>query len=82
MWAGAAVVAFTGSWEAESRYVTFLAIVSLMILMTIYVVTFPKYGNRADHGRIFRDLYVGIMFSYLYQVREMPDGKYLVWLIL
>ena len=23
----------------------------------------------------------GLMFSYLYQVRSMPDGKYLVWLI-
>ena len=65
----------------REQYVTFLAIISLMILMTIYVVTFPKYGTEQITVAFFGIFYVGIMFSYLYQVREMPDGKYLVWLI-
>lgn len=46
---------------------TFLAIISLMILMTIYVVTFPKYGTEQITVAFFGIFYVGIMFSYLYQ---------------
>ena len=78
----AAVVAYYWIMGSREQYVTFLAIVSLMILMTIYVVTFPKYGTEQITVAFFGIFYVGIMFSYLYQVREMPDGKYLVWLIL
>ena len=37
----AAVVAYYWIMGSREQYVTFLAIVSLMILMTIYVVTFP-----------------------------------------
>ena len=41
----AAVVAYYWIMGNREQYVTFLAIISLMILMTIYVVTFPKYGT-------------------------------------
>ena len=78
----AAVVAYYWIMGNREQYVTFLAIISLMILMTIYVVTFPKYGTEQISVAFFGIFYVGIMFSYLYQVRELPDGKYLVWLIL
>ena len=30
----------------------------------------------------FGVFYVGIMFSFVYQIRSMPDGAFLVWLIL
>ena len=60
---------------------TFLAIAALMLLMTIYVFTFPKFTTEQITVAFFGIFYVGMMFSYLYQVRSMPDGKYLVWLI-
>ena len=63
------------------RHVTFLAIAALMLLMTIYVFTFPKFTTEQITVAFFGIFYVGMMFSYLYQVRSMPDGKYLVWLI-
>ena len=63
------------------RHVTFLAIAALMLLMTIYVFTFPKFTTEQITVAFFGIFYVGLMFSYLYQVRSMPDGKYLVWLI-
>ena len=59
----------------------FLAIAALMLLMTIYVFTFPKFTTEQITVAFFGIFYVGLMFSYLYQVRSMPDGKYLVWLI-
>lgn len=78
-----AVFAYYGIlWTDQDQLVTFLSIASLMLLMTIYVVTFPKFGTEQITVAFFGIFYVGLMFSYLYQVREMPDGKYLVWLIL
>lgn len=68
-------------WFDAEKYMTFLTIASLMLLMTIYVVTFPKFGTEQITVAFFGIFYVGLMFSYLYQVRSMPDGKYLVWLI-
>lgn len=68
-------------WFDAEKYMTFLSIASLMLLMTIYVVTFPRFGTEQITVAFFGIFYVGLMFSYLYQVRSMPDGKYLVWLI-
>ena len=67
--------------ENGQQYVTLLAIITLMVLMSIYVFTFPKYGTEQITVAFFGIFYLGIMLSYLYQVRAMADGKYLVWLI-
>jgi len=68
-------------WINDEHYVTFMAIAALMVLMTLYVMTFPKYKTEEVTVAFFGVFYVAIMFSYLYQVRMMTDGKYLVWLI-
>lgn len=68
-------------WFDGENYVTLLAIVTLMLLLTVYVVTFPKYGTEQITVAFFGIFYVAVMFSYLYQVRMIEDGKYLVWLI-
>lgn len=58
-----------------------LFILFLLLLLTIYVVTFPKY-NIEQVSYIFLGLvYVAIMLSYIYKVRVLEDGAYLVWLI-
>ncbi len=61
-------------WFEGERYVTLLAIAALMLLMTIYVFTFPQYTTEQVTTAFFGIFYLGIMLSYLYQVREMPDG--------
>lgn len=68
-------------WFHAEKYEMFLAILALMLLMTIYVCTFPKYGTEQITVAFFGLFYVAVMFSYLYQVRIMEDGAYLVWLI-
>ncbi len=50
-------------------------------MMAIYVFTFPKYRTEEVAESFFGVFYVAVMLSYLYQVRAMGDGKYLVWLI-
>lgn len=68
-------------WFDREDLMTFLAIAALMLLMTVYVVTFPKFGTEQVTVAFFGIYYLAVMLSFLYQVREMSDGKYLVWLI-
>lgn len=68
-------------WFDKEAYVTLMAIAALMLLMGIYVFTFPKYKTEEVTVAFFGVFYVAVMLSYLYQVRVMNDGKYLVWLI-
>ncbi len=68
-------------WFDGHEYVTLMAIAVLMCLMSFYVFTFPKYKTEEVTAAFFGVFYVAVMLSYLYQVRQMPGGLYLVWLI-
>ena len=57
------------------------AALTLILLMSIYVFTFPKYTERPVCESLLAVFYTGVLMSYLYQVRVMPEGRYLVWLI-
>ena len=77
----AAVSYYILLWRGQEKYLSLLVISALMVFMTIYVVTFPKYGTVQVTVAFFGIFYVAVMFSYLYQTRMMTDGKFLVWLI-
>ena len=68
-------------WFDGQQFVTLMAIAALMLLMSLYVFTFPKYKTEEITVVFFGVFYVAVMLSYLYQVRQMPDGAYMVWLI-
>lgn len=77
-----AAIAYYGIlWFNGEQYEMLMAIGTLMVLMTLYVCTFPKYKTEQITVAFFGVFYVAVMFSYLYQVRVMEDGAYLVWLI-
>lgn len=69
-------------WFEGQQYMTLLIIASLMVMMALYVFTFPKYKTEEITGALFGVCYVPVMLSFLYQTRVMSDGAYLVWLIL
>lgn len=54
---------------------------SLMLVMCVYVFTFPRYHANQVTGALFAVIYVGVMLSYIYQTRMIEGGKYHVWLI-
>lgn len=64
-----------------NEYLIIFFITYLLVLMGIYVFTFPKF--KADDIMVcfFGIFYVVLMLSYIYQVRMMKDGAYIVWLI-
>lgn len=53
----------------------------LLVIMAIYVFAFPKYTSDKAILVFFGLFYVSVMLSYIYQLRMMKDGIYLVWLI-
>lgn len=76
------VVSYYGLlWFHGEQFMMLMSIAFLMVLMSIYVFTFPKYKTEEVTVSFFGVFYVAVMLSYLYQVRVIADGKYLVWLI-
>ena len=53
----------------------------LILLMSAYVLTFPKFKSIELMVSYFGFFYVVLMLSYVYQLRMSRDGIYLVWLI-
>ena len=68
-------------WFEGQKYLTLMIIASLMLLMALYVFTFPSFKTEEITGAFFGVCYVPVMLSFLYQTRSMHDGAYLVWLI-
>ena len=68
-------------WFEGQRYVTLMIVASLMLMMALYVFTFPKYKTEEITDAFFGVCYVPVMLSFLFQTREMEDGFFLVWLI-
>lgn len=65
----------------KTEYLIVLFIGYLICLMGAYVFNFPKFKALDLMVAFFGFFYVVLMLSYVYQVRMMPDGKYVVWLI-
>ena len=56
-------------------------ILGVLVMMCIFVFTYPKYQNKQIMTASFGMVYVGVMLSYIYQTRVLPGGAFLVWLI-
>lgn len=64
-----------------SDYIQILMLGFAILLMGIYVFTFPKYKTEEVTASFFGVFYVPVMLSYIYQTRMLTDGAYIVWLI-
>lgn len=53
----------------------------LIILMFVYVLSYPKYDAKQLMAAFFGMFYVGIMLSYVYQIRTLTNGLYLAFLV-
>lgn len=77
----AAVIYYTNlyvQWIPDSMvYVLGL----LILLLSVYVLSYPKYHASQVMAVFFGVFYVAVMLSCIYQVRMMEQGAYIVWLI-
>ena len=63
------------------KYGMMAVILSLVLLMFVYVFTYPKYKTEQMLAVFFGVFYVAVMLSYVYQTRMLTAGAYIVWLI-
>lgn len=85
------LLGFTGYLAAASyyavlyvekpEYIVMLSILFLILVMAVYVFTFPVYRAEQVMTVFFGLFYVAVMLSYVYQTRSLPEGGVVVWLI-
>ena len=59
----------------------FISVCVLLLLLIAYVFAYPKHNTEQIALAFFGFLYVACMLSFVYQVRVMEGGIWLVWLI-
>ncbi len=78
---GASILYFGLIRFGLGEYQPFLFIGFLLVLMLVYVFSYPKFRTEEVTIAFFGLFYVAVMLSYIYQVRIADNGSYLVWLI-
>lgn len=63
------------------KYGTMTVILTLVLLMFVYVFTYPKYQANQVMSAFFGLVYVAVMLSFILLTRNLENGKILVWLI-
>ena len=71
-----AIVFFAGS-----AYTMTVLLATLILCMGVYVFTYPSYRSDQVTGAFFGVVYVAVMLSFILLTRNLPDGKFIVWLI-
>ena len=56
-------------------------IIAFLIFMFVYVFNYPRFHAEQVMPAFFGVVYVAVMLSFIYLTRNLPDGKFLVWLI-
>ncbi len=77
----AAVVYFALLRFGLADDVTMLFIAFLIAIMAVYVFAYPKYRSEHIMLAFFGLFYVAVMLSYVYQIRMLEQGAFLVWLV-
>lgn len=63
------------------RYGTMAILIALILIMFVYVFSYPKYNASQVMATFFGVVYVAVMLSFILLTRNLPDGKFIVWLI-
>lgn len=65
----------------DATYIMIDVIFVLTAIMAVYVFTYPRYQANQVMAAFFGFVYVAVMLSYIFQTRNLENGKFLVWLI-
>ncbi len=74
----ATIVYYVLLMTSNSKYVMPMMIIYLLLVLAIYVIAYPKYKDKEAFAAFTSFFYVAVMLSYIYQIREMEFGGYLV----
>lgn len=78
----AATVAYYMMLFLDARkYLLFMFILAILVILAIYVFAYPKYSDKDIMAVIFAFFYTAFMLSYVYEIRVLPHGGILVIMI-
>lgn len=77
----AALLYYAAVYLDFDRYGMMAVIFALILVMFVYVFTYPKFRAEQIMAAYFGVIYVAVMLSFIYLTRDLSDGKFLVWLI-
>lgn len=82
LWIGAVLVEGQGPDAAVNPSCKWLMLlVVFLLIMAVYVFTFPKYDTVKVMAVFFGIVYIPVMLSFVYLTRMLENGFQLVWLI-
>ncbi len=58
-----------------------VALGMLLLVLAVYVITYPTYTDKDALASVFAFFYAGMLLSYIYLIRKMPDGGALVVMV-
>ena len=76
-----AVVYYIAMAADYEKYGMMGLILALILLLFVYVFTYPRFHAGEVMVAFFGIVYVAVMLSFIYLTRNLADGKYIVWLI-
>lgn len=79
-YAGAVLYYGTAAVDFE-KFGTMAMIATLVLIMFVYVFSYPRFKADQVMAVYFGFFYVAVMLSFILLTRNLPDGKFLVWLI-
>lgn len=77
----AALLLYGNLWRPFIKDPMISVLAALILLMFVYVFTYPKYKTEQIMAAFFGIFYVAAMLSCVYQTRMLENGAYIVWLI-
>lgn len=65
----------------KAMAIVFVLVAMFIAIMTIYVFSFDKFKASDIMVAFFGVVYVGVMLSYVVQIRDLPYGIFFIWCI-
>lgn len=70
-----------GTFNYFTVLVLFIFVLSVVSMFMVYIFTFPKHNITQITHAAFGLIYVAMTLSFIYYIRELPNGIYLMWLV-
>ena len=69
-----------GAFNLFTVLILLIFVTGFIGILYIYIFTFPSYKFQQASNAVFGMLYLGLTLSFIYYIRELPGGIFLVWM--
>ena len=65
----------------DTSYIVMVMLMAFIAIMFVYVFGFPKFRSDQVMSTYFSFIYAPVMLSFIFLIREIDNGVYLVWMV-